>query len=42
LLFLFKTVLIVFIAVLVRGSLPRKRVDQYISQNWKYFVFSYL
>ncbi len=34
-----KTVIIVSIAILVRGTLPRYRVDQVINLNWKYLIF---
>jgi NADH:ubiquinone oxidoreductase subunit H len=34
-----KTVLFVSLAILVRGTLPRYRVDQVLSLNWKYIVF---
>jgi NADH:ubiquinone oxidoreductase subunit H len=34
-----KTVIIVSVAILVRGTLPRYRVDQVINLNWKYLIF---
>ncbi len=36
---IFKTIIIVSIAILVRGTLPRYRVDQLINLNWKFLVF---
>jgi len=39
---LLKTVLFVSFAILVRGTLPRYRVDQVISLNWKYTVFLFV
>ncbi len=39
---LLKTVLFVSLAILVRGTLPRYRVDQVISLNWKYGVFVFI
>jgi NADH:ubiquinone oxidoreductase subunit H len=40
--FLFKTTVLVVIAVLVRGTLPRYRIDQLITYKWKHLVFCYL
>jgi len=34
-----KTVLFVSLAILVRGTLPRYRIDQVLSLNWKYIIF---
>ena len=39
---LLKTVLFVSLAILVRGTLPRYRIDQVISLNWKYGVFIFI
>ena len=36
---LVKTVLFVSLAILVRGTLPRYRVDQLLTLNWKYWLF---
>lgn len=36
---LIKTVILISIAILVRGTLPRYRIDQLLSLNWKYWVF---
>lgn len=36
---LLKTTLFVAFAILVRGTLPRYRVDQLITVNWKYILF---
>jgi NADH:ubiquinone oxidoreductase subunit H len=35
----FKVVFLVILAVFIRGTLPRYRVDQLISLNWKFFIF---
>ena len=40
--FLFKTTVLVVIAVLVRGTLPRYRIDQLITYKMKTFGFCYL
>lgn len=40
--FLFKTTVIVVIAVLMRGTLPRYRIDNLITYYWKYMLFSYI
>lgn len=40
--FLFKTTVIVVIAVLMRGTLPRYRIDNLITYYWKYMLFSYV
>jgi NADH:ubiquinone oxidoreductase subunit H len=34
-----KSILIVTLAILVRGTLPRYRIDQLILLNWKLFIF---
>ncbi len=34
-----KTTILVIIAILVRGTLPRYRIDQVITVNWKYLIF---
>jgi NADH:ubiquinone oxidoreductase subunit H len=34
-----KSIGIVIIAILIRGTLPRYRVDQLILLNWKTFIF---
>jgi NADH:ubiquinone oxidoreductase subunit H len=36
---LIKTTILISIAILVRGTLPRYRVDQVINLNWKFLVF---
>lgn len=40
--FLFKTTILVVIAVLIRGTLPRYRIDMLITYKWKHLVFCYL
>lgn len=40
--FLFKALLAVTIAVIVRGVLPRFRIDQLVSEHWKMFIFMYI
>lgn len=40
--FLFKALLAVTIAVIVRGVLPRFRIDQLVSEHWKTFIFMYI
>lgn len=37
-----KIVIVVTIAVLIRGTLPRYRVDQFISSHWKLLVFLFI
>ena len=37
--FTLKITLIVCLAILIRGTLPRYRVDQLISLNWKFLIF---
>ena len=37
--FTLKVTLIVCLAILIRGTLPRYRVDQLISLNWKFLIF---
>lgn len=39
LILLLKTVFLVTLAILVRGTLPRYRIDQVIALNWKYIIF---
>lgn len=34
-----KSIIIVILAVLIRGTLPRYRIDQLILLNWKTFIF---
>jgi len=36
---LIKSIFIVVLAILIRGTLPRYRVDQLIGLNWKIFIF---
>jgi NADH:ubiquinone oxidoreductase subunit H len=36
---LIKTTILISIAILVRGTLPRYRIDQVINLNWKFLVF---
>lgn len=36
---LIKAVILVMIAILIRATLPRYRVDQLITQHWKYYLF---
>lgn len=40
--FFSKVLIVVIIIILIRGSLPRARIDQLTSENWKSFIFSYL
>lgn len=40
--FLFKTLIAVTLAVVVRGVLPRFRVDQLVTEHWKMFMFMYI
>jgi NADH:ubiquinone oxidoreductase subunit H len=35
----YKSIFLVILAILIRGTLPRYRIDQVISLNWKYCVF---
>lgn len=37
-----KIILIVIIAILIRGTLPRYRIDQLISLNWKLYIYIYI
>lgn len=34
-----KSIIIVILAILIRGTLPRYRIDQLVLLNWKFFVF---
>jgi len=34
-----KSILLVTLAVLIRGTLPRYRIDQLVLLNWKFFIF---
>ena len=34
-----KSIILVVLAILIRGTLPRYRVDQLIILNWKIFIF---
>lgn len=40
--FFLKTLFFVVLAVIVRGTLPRYRIDQLVSKYWKYWVFIYI
>jgi hypothetical protein len=37
--FLFKLTTIIAISIIIRGVLPRYRIDQLIAQNWRFFIF---
>lgn len=37
--FIFKVTVLIAISIIIRGVLPRYRIDQLISQNWKFFIF---
>ncbi len=39
---LFKILIVVVVAILIRGSLPRFRIDQLTSQHWKLYIFLYI
>lgn len=39
LILLIKTIILISLAILVRGTLPRYRIDQVLALNWKYLVF---
>ena len=39
---LLKTLLLVVLAILIRGTLPRYRIDQLTSQHWKTYIFIYI
>ncbi len=34
-----KSIILVTLSILIRGTLPRYRIDQLILLNWKYFIF---
>jgi len=36
---MFKVLIILVIAICIRGTLPRYRIDQIIILNWKFFIF---
>ena len=36
---LIKLVILISLAIFIRGTLPRYRVDQVITLNWKFFIF---
>jgi NADH:ubiquinone oxidoreductase subunit H len=40
--FILKIMFFMVLAVVVRGTLPRYRVDQLVAQNWKKMVFFYI
>lgn len=40
--FIFKIILLLSLAILVRGTLPRYRIDQLISLNWKNLIYIYI
>jgi len=40
--FFSKILLLVVIIILIRGTLPRARIDQLTSESWKSFIFMYL
>jgi NADH:ubiquinone oxidoreductase subunit H len=37
-----KTTVVVILAIIVRGTLPRYRFDQATALNWKHFLFIWL
>lgn len=37
--FIFKMTVLIAISIIIRGVLPRYRIDQLVSQNWKFFIF---
>lgn len=39
---LFKTLLVCVFAIGIRGTMPRYRMDQLMSINWKLFIFVWL
>lgn len=39
LVFIFKALCLVVYAIWARASLPRYRIDQILSQNWKSYIF---
>lgn len=40
--FFSKVLILVILIILIRGSLPRARIDQLTSESWKSFIFTYL
>lgn len=40
--FFLKVLMLVTVIILIRGSLPRERIDQLTSESWKSFIFMYL
>lgn len=34
-----KSIILVTLAILIRGTLPRYRIDQLVLLNWKFFIF---
>lgn len=34
-----KSIFLVILAILIRGTLPRYRIDQLVLLNWKFFIF---
>lgn len=36
---LIKSIFLVILGILIRGTLPRYRIDQLIYLNWKIFIF---
>ena len=40
--FFLKTIIIVIVAILIRGTMPRYRIDQLISLNWKLYIYIYI
>lgn len=40
--FFSKVLIVVILIILIRGSLPRARIDQLTSESWKSFIFTYL
>ncbi len=34
-----KSIVLVILSILIRGTLPRYRIDQLIVLNWKTFIF---
>lgn len=39
---LLKIITLVIIAILVRSALPRYRIDQVLSLNWKFFIYTFI
>lgn len=40
--FFLKVLIVVILIILIRGTLPRARIDQLTSESWKSFIFYYL